>query len=154
MRPAPTIYTLLGLALFGGSVGCQWGDRRVPPEDVLSIPGITVLDYDGLNVRVRCPRGSLGTTMTAGSQAREELLLRPGGQFTLSDNASRLEHYQILIATEERITLKRSSQTTLQRRADGQALRTSATVIAVPPYDHERERMRDGGRLRDPALVP
>ena len=148
------IRALLGVLLVAGPLGCEWGGRRVPPEDVLSIPGITVLEYDGLDVRVRCPQDSLGTLMAVNSVARREALLRPGNAFVLLDSSGRRERYRILVATEDKITLARTTLTTLETRRDGVNTRTDETVISVVPYDHEKERERSGERPRELSPAP
>ncbi|MFQ5805260.1 MAG: hypothetical protein ACE5I3_02280, partial [Phycisphaerae bacterium] len=51
-----------GLLLVAAAVshGCRWGDRHTNVKEVSVIDGISALEFDGLNVRVR--RAAPGAT--------------------------------------------------------------------------------------------
>ncbi len=133
---APWWLALLPLLLVG-TPGCHWGDRHAQPEELRVLRGLSVLEFDGLLVRVK--RGSsrpVDLSLIVGGQAVEEAGLRLGEHFMLTDGREVYETYQVLLADSERITLRRRK--TFDNRASGMGVRAVEDVVALEPYNFEK----------------
>jgi len=119
-----------------GNQGCRWGERRAGVEEVPLIDGISVLEYDGLDLRVkRAASGAAGLFLVVNGRLVDEAALRVGDGFVITDGRSVHRAYHLLAATDDRITLKR--QAVFDDRATREGIRTVDTVIAVRPYNRE-----------------
>jgi hypothetical protein len=127
----------LGLLLVVGAgvLGCRWGARRTNVEERSVIEGISVFELDGLDVRVKHGADARGLYLVVNGQVVQEVRLRAGDSFVVTNGRDVHEAYQLLIVDQDRITLKR--QTVFDRRQARDGVRTVETVVAIPPYNLE-----------------
>jgi hypothetical protein len=115
--------------------GCHWGDRHSKAEEIPALHGISVMEFDGLNLRVKRGSDASGLALLVAGREVEQVELRVGDRFSLSDGQNVHETYQLLMVSDERITLKR--QKIYDHRATREGVRTVESVIALTPYDLE-----------------
>lgn len=133
-----TCWTSLLVPSFAAVIvaGCGSGDRRSPAIELDAVPGLSIVEYDGLDLRIKCsPHGRQGLALVVNGAAVHEAALRVGDKFTFVTDPYHSITYQVLLASEERIALKRRKVT--DRRAFGDPLRTTEDVVAVKPYNLE-----------------
>lgn len=119
--------------------GCHWGDRHAKPEELPVLPGLSVLEFDGLYVQLkRDSSDGSGLFLVVAGQAVERAGLRQGEQFLLTDGHEVYQTYRVLLVDPERITLRR--RTTFDHRASGEGIRDVEDVVALKPYNLERTK--------------
>ncbi|MEP0848167.1 MAG: hypothetical protein HRF50_15260 [Phycisphaerae bacterium] len=112
--------------------GCEWARPGPRWDSVDRLPGISVVEYDGLNLHLERDPSS-GVWLIVYGQAAAEADLRVNDQFGLTDGAQISQAYQVLQLDERRIVLKRREN--IDRRAERRGTQRVETVIAVAPYD-------------------
>jgi len=140
MRPR-AILLLVAIAA-SGACGCRWNNLPAGVVSVRVVEGVSVLDFDGLNVHVRRDKDDAERYLVSGGSLVRELFLRPGDGFVITNGRQRHDAYFLLKADEEWITLKR--KTMIQDLSGDEATvreaaRTDTDVIAVKPYNHEKK---------------
>ena len=135
-RPSALIRTGLLLLVAAGSQGCRWGGRDAKVEEIPVLHGISVVEFDGLNLLVkRSADEADGLTLMVGKREVEQVELRVGDRFVLTNGRDVHEAYQLLVVSDQRATFKK--QEVFDRRATRDGTRTVESVIAVTPYDLE-----------------
>ncbi len=133
------VLTLTGLAslLFAAaaSQGCRWGDRNSNVKDVAVIDGVSVLEFDGLNLYVKQAADAAGLFLVVNGRIVDRVQLRVGDGFVITDGQSVHRAYHLLAAGNERLVFKK--QELFDRRATREGIRTVESVIALPPYNLE-----------------
>ena len=120
-----------------GLHGCHWGDRHTKAAELAELPGLSMLEFDGVFVQLE--RGSSDATgpyLVVAGQAVEQAALRPGESFVLTDGRGVHEIYHVVLVGAESITLTR--RRTFDRRATGEGFRTVDDVVTVTPYDRDQ----------------
>jgi hypothetical protein len=116
--------------------GCQAADRHKSAVELAALSGISVLEFDGVFLRIkRASSDATGLSLVIGGSTVDEAELRVGDQFLLTDGQAVHQTYQLLLASEERITLRREQ--VFDRRATREGIRTVQDVIALRPYNLE-----------------
>jgi hypothetical protein len=133
--PALAGYALLLIAA-AGSHGCRWGEHHPEVEPASLIDGVSVLAFDGLNVYVkRAASDATGPFLVVNGRIVEDVKLRVGDGFVITDGRSVHTAYHLLAANDDRITFKREK--VLDRYATREGIKTEESVIAVRPYNSE-----------------
>jgi hypothetical protein len=126
---------LLALATTGFA-GCQAGGRGAKIDEALVLHGVSVLEFDGVNLRLkRASDDSNDLALVIAGQEVDEAELRIGDRFVLTNKQGVRETYQVLVADEDRVTLKK--QEVFDRRANREGIRTVESVITLAPYNLE-----------------
>jgi len=133
---------LLAAALTSG--GCQWEERHASIEEITAIDGVSACEFDGLNVRIEGMADASGLLLVSNGRIVEQVELRVGDGFVITDGRSLHTAYQLLKAGPERITFKQTEF--IDRRAAREGIRTAERVIAIEPYDPEADGRRPTAR--------
>jgi len=128
---------LLGAAAL---VGCRGGERAGNIRELATIDGLSVFEFDGLNLRARRAPDARDRILVVNGRGVVEVNLHPGDGFVLTNGRDRHEAYQVLAVSAERVVLKR--ETLLAHRDPGAGLRSFAQVVAVRPYNLEADEQR------------
>lgn len=116
--------------------GCRTGERHKSAVELAALSGISVLDFDGVFLRIkRASSDATGLSLVVGGSTVDEAELRVGDRFLLTDDQAVHETYQLLLASEERITLRREQ--VFDRRARREGIRTVQDLIVLTPYNLE-----------------
>jgi hypothetical protein len=116
--------------------GCRAGDRHKSAVELAALSGISVLEFDGVFLRIkRASSDATGLSLVVGGSAVDEAELRVGDQFLLTDGQGVNETYQVILASEERITLRREQ--VFDRRSTREGIRNAQDVVALTPYNLE-----------------
>lgn len=120
-----------------GLHGCHWGDRHTQAVELSELPGLSMLEFDGVYVQLkRDSSDATGRYLVVAGQPVEQAALRPGESFVLTDGRGVHEVYQVVLVDAESITLTR--RRTYDRRATGEGFRTVDDVITVTPYNRDQ----------------
>lgn len=115
--------------------GCHWGGQHTRAVETARIDGVSVCEFDGLNARLKWAADAGGLLMVSGGRLVEQVELRVGDGFVITDGRALHRAYQLLAADANRVILKK--QELIDRRATREGIRTTESVIAVQPYDLE-----------------
>lgn len=116
--------------------GCRAGNRYKSAVELAALSGISVLEFDGVFTRIkRASSDATGLSLVIDGSTVDEAELRVGDQFLLTDGQGVNETYQLLLASEERITLRR--ERVFDRRATREGIRNAQDLIALRPYNLE-----------------
>lgn len=125
-------------------IGCSWFQPGPRWDPVDRLPGLSVVEYDGLNLRLVNDPAS-GVWLIVSGQAVTEAELRVNDRFGLTDGAQLSQAYQVLQMDERRIVLKRREN--IDRRAERRGTQRVERVVSVEPYD---TRADDGAERATP----
>lgn len=120
--------------------GCRGGDRLADVKELPVLDGISVLEFDGLNLRVKRAADATDRILVVNGRGVREVNLRVGDGFVLTNGRDQHEAYHVLAVSDERVMLKR--QTMLDHSATREGVRTVEDVIAVTPYNLEEAEQR------------
>ncbi len=115
--------------------GCHGGRPAVRARELAAIPGLSVVERDGLFLRIKRAGGAGSVRLEVAGREVGEAELRVGDRFSVVDAAGGQTVYRIMIAGDDRVVLKRVR--TIDRLATGGRLRTTEDVVAVSPYNLE-----------------
>jgi hypothetical protein len=102
------------------------------------IPGISALEYDGLDVIVSKARSGAEaewTLLVPGGAAAQQVFLRVGDQFLVTDGRTFSRLYELLRPGEDGILFRRETRENRQGRKEG--YRIQSTLVSVLPYGAE-----------------
>jgi hypothetical protein len=115
---------------------CRWGERQNGPEELAHIDGVAVLEFDGLDVHVKgTPRDASSLYLVVDGRIVNEVALRVGDGFVITDGSRRHAAYHIWKASDEQIMLK--AREMLDQSATGEGVRTTQRLVTVRPYNLE-----------------
>ncbi len=131
-----------GVACFAASIGvvlpctsCDAFGRGGGLSRVTELPGLSRVEYDGLNLRVERDAKS-GMQLYVQGVAEESADLRQTDTFWTTDGQARYRAYEVLLLDEQRIVLK---ETEIDDHRGDQRLIRSERVIEVVPYAPRRD---------------
>ncbi len=120
--------------LLAGVCGCQWGDRHTKAEKIITIAGLSALECDGIWTHLEYNDDNpSGLSLSIAGRVVDQIDLRTGQEFTLSNGREVFVTYRILLADRERVTLKRTQL--IDKRATEGGFRTIETVVTLVPYN-------------------